>query len=242
MTATATTASAGTDPRDFGRPEVQAALDELGQAQQLLAALEERVRDGDPGVQPAELADARQVVEFARLRVDAARRAAERREHDERAAEYEKVGELARAVDTAADQTVVDAFAEAVTALARLWELADQRSRQVRAVASRAAAAVAAAEQHGEREELRAAGVHNAAAGGLAGPASVTVTPEDASPYYLTDVRSGAVLAAALGRVVEVTGADLTELSPSTALSSTARVFPTVAEVQPATDSEEQPA
>ncbi|WP_200214984.1 hypothetical protein [Micromonospora coerulea] len=236
---TPTTIEPATHPLDFSRPEVQTALDELGQAQQLLTALEERVRDGDPGVRPAELADARQVVEFARLRVDAARRAAQRRERDERAAEYERVAALARAVDNAADQTIVDAFGEAVTALARLWELADQRSRQVRGVARRAAAAVATADQHGERDELRAAGVHNAAAGGLMGAAAITVTPSDGSGYYLTDVRSGAVLAAALGRAAEVTGADMAELEPQSALSSTARVFPAVAQVQPATAAEE---
>ncbi|MFI6331908.1 hypothetical protein ACIBBG_26820 [Micromonospora chersina] len=237
---TPTTIEPSIDPRDFGRPEVQAALDEHGQAQQLLTALEERVRDGDPGVQPAELADARQVVEFARLRVDAARRAATRRERDERAAEYRQVGDLARAVDTAADQRIVDAFGDAVTALARLWELAEQRSGQVRQVAARAAAAVAAADKHDEREQLRAAGVHNAAAGGVAGPATVIVTPADGSGYHLTDVRSGAILAAALGRVAEVTGADMAELEPTSALTSTARVFPAVTEVQPDTSEGEQ--
>lgn len=223
-----------TDPLDFARPEVRTAKVELTQAQQLLDALEERVRNGDPGVQPAELADAGQVVGFARLRVDAARRAAKRREHEERAAEYREAAALARAVDTAADQVVVDAFTDAVTALARLWGAADARSRQVRSVASRAANAVETADRYGERDELRAAGIHNAGSAGAFGDATVTVIPRAGDGYRVTDVAPNNVLAAALGRAAQVTGAYLSEAAPEAALTSAARVFPDVATATPA--------
>lgn len=59
-------------------PEVAQAEAEAREADALLAALEERVRDGDTEVTPQQLAEQRELGRFARLRAEAARRKADR--------------------------------------------------------------------------------------------------------------------------------------------------------------------
>lgn len=63
---------------------VATAQDEATEAAALAAALEERVKDGDESVTPAELENARQLKGFAKLRQEAAARKAERAREAER--------------------------------------------------------------------------------------------------------------------------------------------------------------
>jgi hypothetical protein len=62
-----------------GRPDaVAAAEQEAAEAEQLAAALEERVREGDDSVTSEQIASARELGRFARLRTEATRRKAEK--------------------------------------------------------------------------------------------------------------------------------------------------------------------
>jgi hypothetical protein len=63
---------------------VATAEDEAREAAALAQALEERVKDGDEDISPAELENARQLGGFARLRTEAAQRKAERAREAER--------------------------------------------------------------------------------------------------------------------------------------------------------------
>ncbi|MFE5827535.1 hypothetical protein ACFQ7B_38075 [Streptomyces erythrochromogenes] len=63
--------------------EVTSAEQEAAEAEQLLDALEEAVRDGNPEVTPQQLAEQRELGRFARLRAEAARRKADRAAADE---------------------------------------------------------------------------------------------------------------------------------------------------------------
>lgn len=67
---------------------VAAAEQEAAAAEQQLAALEERVREGDDAVTAAHLTEQREASRFARLRVEAARRKAERHQAAERARQH----------------------------------------------------------------------------------------------------------------------------------------------------------
>ncbi|MFH8343768.1 hypothetical protein [Streptomyces sp. NPDC018045] len=87
------TAATTTDQPGTGAAEQ--AEQEASEAEQLLAALEERVRDGDEQVTAQQLADARELGRFAKLRAEAARRKAE------------------RAAQAAADKARADRLAEA---------------------------------------------------------------------------------------------------------------------------------
>jgi hypothetical protein len=63
--------------------DIAAAKQEATEAEQLLAALEERVREGDAKVKPAQLAEQRELSRFAALRVEAAHRKLSRAAEDE---------------------------------------------------------------------------------------------------------------------------------------------------------------
>ncbi|MEV0438968.1 hypothetical protein AB0I84_09410 [Streptomyces spectabilis] len=122
MTATPTTEQATTADGPDTAPAVAQAEQHAADAEQTLAAMEERVRDGDEDVTPAQLAEARELGRFARLRAEAARRKAERA--TAKAAEQERARLTAKAValvDQEADPaTVATAYEQARTALAAL--------------------------------------------------------------------------------------------------------------------------
>lgn len=103
-------------------PEVEQAEQEATEAAQLLAALEERVREGDEQVTPQQLAQARELGRFAALRTEAARRKAERAAAKE--AEARRARTTAEAValldQQAAPVAVAAAYATARTALVAL--------------------------------------------------------------------------------------------------------------------------
>lgn len=106
MTTTTTAAPAA-------RPDAGAAVEqaeqEAAEAEQLLAALEERVRDGDEHVTAQQLADARELGRFAKLRAEAARRKADRAAAA--AAEQERAARLDQAAVMAAPGGPLDADA-----------------------------------------------------------------------------------------------------------------------------------
>ncbi|MFK0297419.1 hypothetical protein ACIQU6_44130 [Streptomyces sp. NPDC090442] len=116
-----TTATTTTDQPEPA-PEIKQAEQEAAEAEQLLAALEERVRDGDEQVTAQQLTDARELGTFAKLRAEAARRKAERAAA--KAAETERARITADAVALAeqtADPThVATAYQQARAALAAL--------------------------------------------------------------------------------------------------------------------------
>ncbi|MFJ7587161.1 hypothetical protein ACIQZO_07140 [Streptomyces sp. NPDC097617] len=99
------------------RPETGAAVEQAQQeateAEQLLAALEERVREGDEQVTADQLAGARELGRFAKLRAEAARRKADRAAAD--AAERQRVDRLAQAAAMTAPGGPLDTGALAAT-------------------------------------------------------------------------------------------------------------------------------
>ncbi|MEU9002979.1 hypothetical protein [Streptomyces sp. NPDC048551] len=104
--------------------EIAAAEQEAAEAEQLLDALEEAVRDGNAEVTPQQLTEQRELGRFARLRAEAARRKVERAAAD--AAEQERARTVARAVhlvENIADPAkVAAAYDNARTALAALLD------------------------------------------------------------------------------------------------------------------------
>ncbi|MGW7706327.1 hypothetical protein [Streptomyces sp. NPDC054771] len=101
---------------------VEQAATEAAEADALLAALEERVRDGDDTVTPDQLASTRELGRFAKLRAEAARRKADRAAAAE--AERERAATIAQAVTLVAEQAnpakVAAAYETARTALVAL--------------------------------------------------------------------------------------------------------------------------
>lgn len=99
------------------RPETGAAIEQAEQeateAEQLLAALEERVREGDEQVTADQLAGARELGRFAKLRAEAARRKADRAAAD--TAERQRTDLLARAAAMTAPGGPLDADSLAAT-------------------------------------------------------------------------------------------------------------------------------
>lgn len=220
---------------DQSQPEVQTALVDHAQAQQLLAVLEEKVRDGDPGVQPSELREAREVVEYAALRVQTAQRAAARRQAEERATAYADLAARTRGADIVADEDVVQAFRDALAGLDRLARLTGRRSAAVRDIGREVAQLVQIADRNGERDLLRAAGIHNGAEYSVAGgPASYTVSVAEGLAYRVTDLPPAEALMAAWCRAMDLSGLHQPEQEPRSALDGVLRLIPALADVRPA--------
>ncbi|MFE3635816.1 hypothetical protein [Streptomyces sp. NPDC059168] len=102
-----------TTDRPEAAPAVAQAEQEASEAEQLLAALEERVRDGDKNVTAQQLADARELGRFATLRAEAARRKADSAAAKE--AERQRADRLAQAAAMAAPGGPLDTGALAAT-------------------------------------------------------------------------------------------------------------------------------
>jgi len=111
---------------------LKAAEQEAAEAQQAAEQLAERVRQGDPDVTPQQLAAQQQLADFAKLRVEAAKRRADRLQEDERIA-------LADAARTAAEHLlgedgsadIVAATKAAADAVAELRRVVDARNARV---------------------------------------------------------------------------------------------------------------
>ncbi|MFJ6934461.1 hypothetical protein [Streptomyces sp. NPDC101132] len=95
--------------------DLEQARTETGEARALAEALAERIRGGDATVTPAQLAEARQLAEFADLRVTAAQRKAEEAAEADRQARARHLAAQARQV---ADQDDPETLASAVRTLA----------------------------------------------------------------------------------------------------------------------------
>lgn len=116
-------------------PAVQAAEREAADAQHDLDALTERVRNGDQDVTPKQLAAAQQVVDFAKLRIDAANRTAARLREDER----QQLADHARQAATHllsndGSAEIVAATVAAAGAIAALRKAVDARNANLAAV------------------------------------------------------------------------------------------------------------
>ncbi|MER5401661.1 hypothetical protein [Streptomyces sp. NPDC002599] len=118
-------------------PDVAQAEAEAREADDLLAALEERVRDGDDQVTPQQLAEQRELSGFAKLRAEAARRKANRAAAKAAAAEQAAAfAKAAKLLDDRADTTKLAAtYENARTALAALVADIDDYNNAVTEVA-----------------------------------------------------------------------------------------------------------
>lgn len=148
---------------------------EAAEAEQLLTALEERVRAGDESVTPAELATARELTRFATLRQEAARRKAEQLAAEARHAAYADLAVQADALASYADQhtdPLVQAYADVIAAQRKLWALGIQRSQRLRALFDQARHLAAIAKDH---DELGMLNVQPASSFGVVSVATVDV-------------------------------------------------------------------
>lgn len=136
-----------------GRGEIDAAQQEAAEAKQLVTALEESVRSGDPAVGPAELIQAREVARIATLRVEAAQRRAEQMTTEARHRVYREygadlVGE--RRTLEATETGVLGAYGQAYEALAELWRLTEEHAAHHGRLARARSTVLEIARQHGE--------------------------------------------------------------------------------------------
>ncbi|MEU0832307.1 hypothetical protein [Streptomyces sp. NPDC005969] len=126
------------------RDALAAAEAEKTEAEELAAALTEKVRAGDESVQPADLSAARELADFAELRVAAARRKLSAAEDADRHARAEAVAAEARALveqedtdDIAAKmRAAVDALADLCATTAARRERIGHIAAKVRQVAA----------------------------------------------------------------------------------------------------------
>jgi hypothetical protein len=111
---------------------VHAAEQEAQEAAALVTALEERVRDGDDAVTPEEVASARELGRFARLRAEAAQRKADRAKQ---AARLTACAELRAEIETAATDTgarFVELLRAAEAAVLAFVTEVDERNTQLK--------------------------------------------------------------------------------------------------------------
>ncbi|MFP8882616.1 hypothetical protein [Streptomyces mangrovi] len=123
---------------DTRPPEVAAAEAEAREAGELLAALEEKVRDGDDKVTPAQLAEQRELSRFAKLRAEAARRKAAKAKEDARLRELRALADEIRGADPDRQQ-LGDAVDRLENALRDVVALAEGHNQQLARWRARAA-------------------------------------------------------------------------------------------------------
>lgn len=179
--------------------EVRAAKQDRRQAADFLAALEERVRAGDPDVKPGELREARGLVEYAVLRVDAAKRRAEQATIDARHTRYQQVGAAARGL-VIDDAPVVSAFNAAVAALRDLYTAAAADQQRLMALVPEVSVTLEEAAEHDETGLLQAAGLARSATSDSR--ARFSVTSPDGSRRLMWSVSPISAVVAVLDSVV----------------------------------------
>lgn len=115
------------------RTDLVDAQRERTEAQELADALAEQIRSGDSTVTPADLAAKRDLIEFADLRIEAARRRLAAAEDADRHARAQQITERIQAL-TAADQpeAVTAAVRRVVDAVTALHGLIDSRNTEIR--------------------------------------------------------------------------------------------------------------
>ena len=184
-----------------GGEDIRAAEQDHREAQAYLTALEERVRANDTGVHPKELREARDLVRYAELRIEAAKRRAAQYATEARHALYTSLAAEAALIDDLDDEQITEAFGVALTALRQLYDLAEARSVKVRDLALRADPVVDEAKRHNELSLLRAAGIWSVG-GPSVGQLGLRLTPIDGVGRGVADVYAWQVAAAVLGRVL----------------------------------------
>lgn len=101
----------------------------------LADALAERARDGDPDVTPAKLANARQLAEFASLRITAAERKLAAAEAADRAARAEQLAADAHQLASEDDHgPMADAIRQAAEVVGALVDVAQSRNNRIRGI------------------------------------------------------------------------------------------------------------
>lgn len=123
-----------------------------------LAQLEDQARSGAE-VDPAELGRHDDLIRLASLRVDAARAAADQARAADRARRYTELGDRARAIVGEDQRPILAAHSAAVAALTELFRLAQRRRADVDTTHRAARQLAKEASQHGERDQLTAAGI-----------------------------------------------------------------------------------
>ncbi|MFI5495287.1 hypothetical protein [Actinoplanes sp. NPDC051859] len=134
------------------------------------SALAERVLEGDTSITAEQLTAAHGADELAGLQAEAAARNAEASAHVGRVAAYRELAERAAAFAGQDSNAVTEAFDQALTALTKLWELAEQHDAAFAQLHTEATDLAALAEQNGETEELSAAGIRDVSMWGFATP------------------------------------------------------------------------
>jgi hypothetical protein len=166
MPAKTTTAPIPADARQA----LDAALAEKTEAEQLAAALAEQIRNGDDTVKPADLAAARDLAEFADLRITAAERKLNQAAEADRHARAEQVAADVRTLADTDDPgqmvTAVRAVADAVAGLAALATAraarVEELRRAVEAIDAELSEASPSARMHIMRSEYGVTAGHNA--------------------------------------------------------------------------------
>ncbi|MGW9031008.1 hypothetical protein ACWGQ5_44530 [Streptomyces sp. NPDC055722] len=134
MPAKTTTAPTPTDARQA----LAAALAEKTEAEQLAAALAEKIRNGDDTGKPADLATARDLAEFADLRITAAERKLNQATEADRHQRAEEVAAEVRALVEQEDSAELAAkMRAAVDALADLYAATAARRQRIIGMAER---------------------------------------------------------------------------------------------------------
>lgn len=142
-------------------PEVLQADKDLRDARGLLDDLKRRVVDGDTSITPRDLAEHKELVDFAEVLVDQTKvRVTEARRADRQRRYAAYAAELADFTSNSAD--LLDAYRQAEQAAAKLYDIARIRHERLLDISDRGAALLVEAQQHGEDADLKRAGVWSA--------------------------------------------------------------------------------
>lgn len=118
------------ETRERADASVNAAEQEAAEAAELVAVLEDRVREGDESVTPEEIASARDLGRFAKLRAEATRRKATRAKAAARLAACEDLAAEMRAAEHN-DEQIIAALGAVEAALTNLTEVVGAHNHNV---------------------------------------------------------------------------------------------------------------
>ena len=139
-------------------PAVRDAIKDLADAQALLGDLQGRVIQGDHTITPRDLAEQRELIDFAELLIDTTREKVEQARAEDRQRRYREFGDEL-ATFTAGTADVEAALLEATTALRKLLDTGETRYQRMKELSVRGSALREEARTHGEEADLKNAGV-----------------------------------------------------------------------------------
>jgi len=145
-----------TTPLDMD-PAVRDAVKDLADAEQLYEDLKAKVIDGDD-VTPRDLAEHRELIDFAELMIDATKKKVTQARAEDRQRRYAELGDEL-ATFTAGTQDVEDALTAATAALRHLLDVGQTRYQRMKDLANKGAALRQEARDHNEEADLKNAGV-----------------------------------------------------------------------------------